>query len=187
MSSKTFRTVNNSYFCTIFKSEKLQRLICAYWVCFAPGSTARHPFFCFHNTSRDVPPWGTWLKTQHCWRKVGKDRKRTKRPNSNPRPPVYKACALPLCYNHEPQECFVVSFPAEVPERQVELVHPRSPAQASLGPKSDPPPRGRTSWSHREGTTSRLFSAARRFLPYIKARTWSCEEISSLNKCHNGI
>ena len=111
MSSKTFRTVNNSYFCTIFKSEKLQRLICAYWVCFAPGSTARHPFFCFHNTSRDVPPWGTWLKTQHCWRKVGKDRKKTKRPNSNPRPPVYKACALPLCYNHGPK---VLLFPFQL-------------------------------------------------------------------------
>ena len=70
----------------------------AYWICFAPSSTARHDIFLSQHTVRDAPPW----------RKVGKDR-RTRRKDqhlwdSNPRPPNFEGCALPLCYNLSPLE-----------------------------------------------------------------------------------
>ena len=77
--------------------------IWAYWACFAPGSTARHPFLMFsQHTVRDAPLWGTWYRTLHWWRTVGKDRRRKKpsiRRDSNPQPPDHKACALPLWRN----------------------------------------------------------------------------------------
>ena len=44
----------------------------------SPGSTAWH-LFSFHDIIRDAPPWGTWLKRLHCWRKVGQDRKSKKK------------------------------------------------------------------------------------------------------------
>ena len=81
----------------------------AYWACFVPGSKSRHSFFYFfHNTVRDTPPWGTWLRTLRLWRKGGKERKRRKKPStqqdSNRQPPDYETCALPLCSNHSPQK-----------------------------------------------------------------------------------
>ena len=57
-----------------------------YWACFATGSTAWHPFSLFLlQTPRDAAAWGTWLRTLHWWRKVGKDRRR-RRPNLSPAP-----------------------------------------------------------------------------------------------------
>ena len=94
----------------------------AYWGCFAPGSSARHTFFLFFislHTVRDAPPWGTWLRTLHLWRKVRRyirnrkkkkkkseeeeeiERRRRKKPSKrrdlNPRPLDYEAC-----YNRSP-------------------------------------------------------------------------------------
>ena len=75
----------------------------AYWACFTPGSTTRLPSLLLsRHTVRDGPPWGTWLRKLHWWRKVGKDGRSRKKPQTkeklNPRPPEYEACALPLCY-----------------------------------------------------------------------------------------
>ena len=77
--------------------------IWAYWACFAPGSSARNPFFPFlsKHTVRDAPPWGTWLRTLHWWRKVGRLWK--KKPwDSNPQTSDYEVCALLLCNNCGP-------------------------------------------------------------------------------------
>ena len=86
--------------------------IWAYWACFAPGNTARHPFFIAFTTHavRDAAPRETWLRTLHWWRKVGKDRGRRTKVHlprvSNARPPDYMAFALPLCYNLSPTFLF---------------------------------------------------------------------------------
>ena len=55
--------------------------IWAYWACFAPCSSARHPFFLIFSqlSDRDAPTWGTWLKTLHWWRKPERDRKQKKK------------------------------------------------------------------------------------------------------------
>ena len=35
-----------------------------------------HFLFLLQHTVRDAPPWGTWLRTLHWWRKVGRDREK---------------------------------------------------------------------------------------------------------------
>ena len=70
-------------------------------------------FFLSQHEARDAPPWGTWLRTLHWWRKVGKEKRRKKlsiRQDSNPRPPHYEACAIPLCYNHSPKDTSIINF-----------------------------------------------------------------------------
>ena len=73
--------------------------IWAYWACFAPDSSPQlgiHFFlFLSLHTVRDAPPWETWLRTLHWWRKVGRERAKRwrKKPStpqrvSNPRPPA---------------------------------------------------------------------------------------------------
>ena len=52
--------------------------IWADWDCCASGSLAWHQFFVSQLTIRDAPPWGTWFRTLHWWRKVEKDRRRKK-------------------------------------------------------------------------------------------------------------
>ena len=88
------------YFCTIS----------AYWACFYPGSADRHPIaFTTHswrctssrNLIKDTPlvkesrkRWKKMQKTPCTWQ------------DSNPCPPDYEACALPLCHNRSPGELF---------------------------------------------------------------------------------
>ena len=47
---------------------------------FYPRQQSRHQFFKLlsQHKCRDAPPWWTWLRTLHWWRKVGKDRKKKK-------------------------------------------------------------------------------------------------------------
>ena len=86
--------------------------IWAYWACFTPGITAKYPFLLLsQRTVRDAPPWRTWLRTLHRWRKVGISRRR-KKPSTqrdlNPRPPDYEECTLPLCYSCSPIHILVI-------------------------------------------------------------------------------
>ena len=90
-------------FNTISATRKVPRMlfnpIWAYW---APGSF----LLLSQHTDRDAPPWGTWIRTLHGWRKVGKERKKKKKPSSrqylNPQPLDYNTSAIPLCHNHGP-------------------------------------------------------------------------------------
>ena len=63
----------------------------------------KHFLFAYTAHRERWTSYGNWLRTLHWWRKVGKiERRRRKYWDSNPQPPYYKACALPLCYNHGP-------------------------------------------------------------------------------------
>ena len=51
-----------------------------HWACFAPGSTARHPFFLKQQTVGDVPPWGTWLNQEGESRRRKNKKKKAQHP-----------------------------------------------------------------------------------------------------------
>ena len=81
------------------------------WACFTPGSSPRH-LFCYISFTTHIQRckffWGTWLRTLHGWRKVGRDREEEKSPapggirTYNLKSFAPQACALPLCYNCNP-------------------------------------------------------------------------------------
>ena len=85
-----------------FSTRKVLRMlfnpIWAYW---APGSF----LLLSQHTNRDAPPWGTWIRTLHWWRKVGKDGKKKKKAQHSA---VFEPTTSRLqcmCYTAVPQPC----------------------------------------------------------------------------------
>ena len=72
------------------------------WACFAPGSTARHPFFLSQHSYR-CTSLRDLIKNTPLVKESRKRLKKTKNRHLNQRPPDYEACALLLCYNCCPQ------------------------------------------------------------------------------------